>query len=237
MVEKSKSILRQIHWSLLLRAAIFAAAWFFLPFWLFLLIALYLYFFPLSQGTSLAIPFLVLLLLCLILHPSILLALILGAIFFYTLLIKDLLLIDRKSAYEVLTFLLSFLLLRSFYENAGGGLTLASLTLAFLVGFIITLLVRSFISSFSEAVPERASVRKIVYWLFFILSWQLVVAGLFLPLDFIYQSAVIFLGLVTLIDLIPQYLFRELVPAKIFAVSGMVFTLLAVILASARWGL
>ena len=48
MAGKLKSISRQIHWSLLLKAAVFALAWFFVPFWLFFLIALYLYFIPKS---------------------------------------------------------------------------------------------------------------------------------------------------------------------------------------------
>ena len=60
MEEKLKSILKQIHWSLVLKATIFAVAWFALPFWIFLLLALYLYFVPLGGSAKVVLPFFVL---------------------------------------------------------------------------------------------------------------------------------------------------------------------------------
>src|ERR1700735_5015882 len=118
MEEKLKSISKQIHWSLLAKAAIFALGWFFLPFWLFLLLALYLYFFPFFQSRKLlGAPFLGLLALTFIGPASFFMAIVFGLLFYYLLLIKDLVLIDRKAAYELFAFVLLFFFLRSFYEN------------------------------------------------------------------------------------------------------------------------
>jgi len=227
MVEKLKLISKQIHWSSVLKAAIFALAWFFLPFWLFLLIALYLYFFPLSQSGSVAVPFLVLLFLCLIEPSGILFTLVFGTIFFYILVIKDLLVIDRKSAYEILVFALSFLTLRSFYDRLGGGIGGSSLLYSFLIAIVIAFLVESF----------WQSKRNVISWLLFMTIWQLLIAGLFLPVDFVYQAVIIFLALVIPVDLIPQYLSGDFIPEKIFAVSSAIFAALVIVLASAHWGL
>ena len=112
MEERLKSISRRIHWSLLLRAGVFGFAWLLLPFSLFVLVALYLYFSPLAQSRGLAWSFFVLLLLMFLEPVGPLFAVIFGAIFFYILLIKEFVLIDRASAHEVTVLALSFLLIR-----------------------------------------------------------------------------------------------------------------------------
>ena len=74
-------------------------------------------------------------------------------------------------------------------------------------------------------------------WMTFILMWQLIIVGLFLPLDFLYQSAIIFLLAAILIDLVPQYVFGELTRAKVLATGSVLFSLLVIVAASARWTL
>jgi hypothetical protein len=71
-----------------------------LPFWLFLIVALYLYFVPITGAHKVSAPFFVLLLISLFESQGILDAIIFAAIFYFILLIKDLLIIDRRSAYE-----------------------------------------------------------------------------------------------------------------------------------------
>ena len=243
MVEKSKSILRQIHWSLVLRAAVFALAWFFFPFWLFLLIALYLYFVPLFQAKKLAVPFFVLLILTYIEAPSILFLLIFAALFYYLLLIKDLLLIDRRSAYELVVLALAFFLIRSFYEYFGAGLiTGASLWYGFSVAALIGLLINGFIRGFSDG-PGSESVKRdisprVAAWLAFLMVWQFLILGLFLPLDFVYQSVIIVLIAVPVIDFVPEYCFGGVASRRKVLTTGMaVFALLAIVLSSAQWSI
>src|SRR3989344_5474343 len=122
MEEKLRSISNQIHWSSVLKAVVFALAWLWFPFWLYLPIALYLYLVPLFQARRLAIPFVTLLTLSYLEMPSGMFALMLGAVFYILLLIKDLLLSDRRSAYELLVLMLSFLVLREFYLEFNHGL-------------------------------------------------------------------------------------------------------------------
>ena len=237
MAEKLKSISRQIHWSLLLKAAIFGLAWFFLPFWLFFLIAFYIYFVPFFQGHRFASPFAVIIILAFFEPPSIIFGFIFAALFYYLSLIKNLLLIDRKTAYEILIIILSFLLIRGFYERWGGSIGGASLWGAFFVAAILGILLDSFMRNFggSSEVPQIEGARRISGWLSFVLFWQALMAGLFLPLDFIYQSIVVFLVGIVIIDLIPEHFFGGVSRSKIFMTAMTTFALLVLILASAVW--
>jgi hypothetical protein len=232
MAEKLKSISRQIHWSLLLRAALFALAWFFLPFWLFLLVALYLYLIPFFNSRRLFWPFFALLVLTYLEPGNLVYLIFFAAFFYYLLLIKNLLLIDRKSAYELLVLALSFFLIRSFYEQLGTGLlTAASLWYGFLLAVLIGFLVGSFIRYFSEN-AGKDPVRRLSAWLVFILVWQFLSLGLFLPLDFVYQSAVVFLASVLVIDLVPEHSSE-----RSWTVGATVCLLLVIVVLSAHWGL
>jgi len=238
MEEKLRSILRQIHWSSVLKAGVAAIAWYLFPFWLFLIVVLYLYFVPVSQGYRTTGAFWALVVLAALEPRGVSFMLIFGGIFLYMLLIRDLLLIDRKSAYEILALLLSFLLLRTFYIHEGGGIAGSSLIWSFVTAALLAWLYANYIDTFEAREGAIVSpLSRPVRWLLFLLSWQFIVAGLFLPLDFVYQSVIVFLALVFFIDLIPQYLFGELTKDKVLITSTMVFSLAVLILGSARWGL
>jgi hypothetical protein len=241
MEEKLRSILRRTHWSLVLKAFLFAATWLVLPFWLFLLIALYLYFVPFSGAAKVAAPFFVLLILTLFEGQNLFFAIIIGIIFYCIALIKDLLIIDRKSAYEILVLVLSYLLLRTFFIKEGDDFGGLSLMYSFLVAGALSIMISGFIKNFSitdadgAALPEARYFYRAIGGISFLAMWQLLIVGLFLPLDFLYQSAVIFLIAALFIDLVPHYVFGELSRRKAIATSIVVFTLLVIVLASARW--
>lgn len=238
MEEKLKSILRRIHWSLLLKAAVFAAAWAIAPFWLFVVIALYLYFVPIAQSRSVVIPFLILLAISALEPVGFFLAFVFGAAFLYILLIKDLYLVDRRSAYEVLVIFLSFFILRDFYLHFGGTVSEGTLFMAFLVAAILGGLDASFVRTFFDEVsPESRLLRNTACLLLALLTWQFLIAGLFLPVDFVYQATIVLIIVVFFVDLIPQYLFGEMNRVKLLTTSSVVFGLLAIVLSSARWGL
>lgn len=235
MAGKLKSISKRIHWSLLLKAVVFAIAWFLFPFWLFFLIALYLYFVPIAQSGTVVGPFLVLILLTFLEPTSALFALVFGVVFFYILLIKDLILIDRKSVYEVIVLFLSFLLLLGFYKDEGGSLSVSSLLYSLCGAVIVGYLISGFLR-FSLDRPITALARSAV-WLSTALIWQFIIAGLYLPVDFVYQTVAAFLGVTLIIDLVPQYLFGESSREKILTTLSVIFVLFVFILGSARWGL
>jgi hypothetical protein len=243
MAEKLRSILKRISWSSVLKAVLFAVTWWVLPFWLFLLIALYLYFIPTTGARKVSLPFFVLLLITFLQKPDIIFAVIFGAVFYFLLLVKDLIIIDRRFAYEVLMLVLSYLLLRGFFLNVGGSFGWWSLLDSAVAAAAVSMLVGSFVKNFSavSAMPDAAglraahSFRSMLGWMMFLLMWQLLIVGLFLPLDFLYQSAIIFLIAVIILDLIPQYIFGELTRVKVLATGTVLFALLVIVLSSARW--
>jgi len=213
-----------------------------LPFWVFLIIALYLYFVPIGGAGKVSAPFFVLLLISLFEEQGIIGAIIFAAIFYFIILIRDLIIIDRRSAYEVLVLALSYLLLRNFFLTAGGSFNVWSLIYSMIVACAVSAMVASFIKNFSAApeatdTSEFRSFRRMLGWMIFFITWQLLIVGLFLPLDFLYQSSVVFLVAVILIDLVPQYVFGELTRAKVLATGSILFSLLTIVAASARWTL
>ena len=241
MVEKLKSILRRTSWSLVLKAVIFGVAWWVLPFWLFLLVALYLYFVPFTGAPKVSVPFSVLLLISLFERQNLVDAVLFGAIFYFIILIKDLIIIDRRSAYEILMLVLSYLLVRDFFLKVGGSLGGWALLYSVIVAWAVSALVVSFIKNFSDApegfAREARPFQRVLGWMAFLLMWQLLIVGLFLPLNFLYQSAIVFLIAAILIDLVPQHMFGELSRAKVLATGTVLFSLLVIVLASARWAL
>jgi hypothetical protein len=239
MAEKLRSILRRISWSSVLKAVLFGVTWWALPFWLFLLIALYLYFVPMTGAHKVSVPFFVLLLITLLQRPGIIFAVIFCIVFYFLLLVKDLIIIDRRSAYEMLMLVLSYLLMRGFFLNVGGSFGWWSLADSAVAAIAVSALVGSFVKNFS-AVPkdsarEARSFRRMLGWMTFLLTWQLLIVGLFLPLDFLYQSAIVFLVAVIILDLVPQYVFGELTRIKVLVTGTVLFALLVIVLSSARW--
>jgi hypothetical protein len=240
MAEKLRSILKQTSWSSVLKAVIFGVAWWAAPFWLFIAIALYLYFIPISGTGKVSVPFFVLLLISFMQAPDILAAILFGTIFYFILLIRDLLIIDRRSAYEILMLVLSYLIVRSFFLNVGGSLGLRALFYSLIVAWAVSAMVSAFVKN-ASAVGEGMEAREVrafqrmLGWLTFLLVWQLLLVGLFLPLDFLFQSAIVFLVAVIVINLVPQYVFGELSRRKVLTTGSVLFVLLVIVIASARW--
>ena len=239
MVEKLKSISKRTNWSLLLKAVIFGVAWWALPFWLFIIIALYLYFIPIAGTGRVSVPFFVLLLISFFEEQNALSAILFAAIFYFILLVRDLLIIDRRSAYEILMLVLSYLFMRSFFLNVGGAFSFGTIFYSLIVACSIGILVVNFIKNFSvapeESSREERSFRRMVGWMTFLILWQLLIVGTLLPLNFLYQSAIVFLVSAIMIDLVPQYAFGELSREKILATGSVLFALLVIVIASARW--
>jgi hypothetical protein len=230
--------------SSLIRAVVFALTWAFLPWWLFIPIALSIYFVPLSEAKITIAPFLILLVLCLT-HPAgWFFTVIFGLLFWYILLIKDLYIIDRKSAYEILALTLIFLLLRVFYLAMDGRAGMLVVLYAFVVAGLFSGLMSGFMGRFSSinvAEPDATSPQKplhrTIVVVAFLLFFQLLITGLFLPLDFIYQSVVVFLFVTLIFELFPLYFFGNFSRTKLLATASVVFALLVLVLGSARWQL
>ncbi len=236
MEEKLRSISKQIHWSSLLKAGIFALAWLLLPWWLFVLLALAAYLVPLFHAGKLALPFFVLLVISYLQAPTPLSALVFGAAFYFLLLIKNLLLIDRGAARELLASVLSFILLRDFYIRFNEGIGGAAFFFSFCTALLIALLVRNYARASGELSGQSSRIERIGIWLSCLLIWQLMIAGLFLPVDFTYQTVIVFLPTILILDLLPDHLSGKLSRAKLLGSSIMVFVLFVIVMVSANWG-
>ncbi len=237
MAAKLKSISKLIHWSLLVRAVVFVLSWLYLPFWLFLLLALYCYFVPAFHAGRLFAPFFALLVLCYVEPAGILMAIVFGAVFYYLLLIKGLLLIDRVTAHELLMLILSFFLFCEFYANLGQGPTAVALVWVFLAALLWAMLLNNLMVGRIEGSLRGEGnllLRRASVFLSFILMTQCLFVVLFLPLNFIYQSTIVFLIAALLIELLPEHVAGILSGEKIRLTGTVVFALLVIVLAAAK---
>lgn len=204
MAEKLKSITKQIPWSLLLKSGAVAALWllgkaawsvgFGLPFWLFAILAAYLYFIPPFRPGYFLPQFLLFGFFSVILPPGIMSALALGAVFSLLLGIKDLVFINRETAYELLMFLLLFLAAISGYSAVDNWAGWGMLFLPPVLGVIYALLAREL--PFRDPPREHRAGAVSVLGGFLIVESALVL--LFLPLDFLYQAALFMLFVILL---------------------------------------
>jgi hypothetical protein len=214
-----------------LKAIIFGAAWYFFPTWLFIGVALVLYFVPFFQTSVFFSLFVGLLAVAAWAPAGFWYAVFLAVLFGWLLSIKDLMFIDRRLSCEMLIFAVAFFLLRQFYVSFGtldGSALLGAFFVAAIIGWMVRTLVLRFGGSDG---PEK----WIAFRLVGILAWQAIVICLFFPLDATYQSIVAFLLIVPTVDVLADYVARGFSREKIFVASGFAFSLLALVLVSAVW--
>jgi hypothetical protein len=241
MLRKLKEHVLSLRGSII-RAIVFALAWAILPFWLFFFVALYLFFVPFPQIGSVIVPFLVLLALAWLQSPGFYAAVIFGVIFWYILLIKEFYIVDRRSAYEILLLALTYFSFRAFYLRVGAGFGPGAVFFALIVAAAIGVLFSSFVKNFGEEIeaPHDAgrSLRRATSFAVFFVLFELLMTGLFLPLDFIYQSSIVFILAALFMEFSSKHLFgTNFSRRRMLVVSSVAFVLLVLILGSARWGL
>ena len=184
MVEKLKSILRRIPWSLALKAFVFGISWLLLPMWVFVFVALCSYLFPLFQSFKFASHFIVLLVLAISTDPSLSAAIFLSAVFYLLLGLKDFLFINRRATYEALILLFVFAISIRFYSLADHW-SIPAFFLAFFLGGLFFLLSREFPRYAGVASEGVFSFRwSIALFILSLLLAQLLVGILVLPLNF-----------------------------------------------------
>ena len=239
MEPKLAFISKQIHWSLLIRAAIFAVSWWYFPAWLFVIIAGLLYFIPPFESRKNIGMFAVFLGVAIATPSGVATAIIYGILWYYLLMIKNLLIIDRKSGRTIFAMALSFFLFREFFGIWDRGVTAGALGWAWIVAIAFGILLNSVIVARrgKELHAAAAAERRAVVGVASLLILEAVIAGLFLPVDFIYQSIIVFLVAALLLDMVPAYFFGELKSYRIRTTAMTISALLVIVLASARWGI
>jgi len=240
MEAKLKLILKQIPWSLVLKAAAFSLAWLFLPAWISFVLALYFYFWPFFHSRKLLFPFVLFLLFALGLPGTFWFAAVLGAIFFSILGIKNLIFVNRFGNHQFLAFLLFFLAELSFFFSVERWNDWRAPFLSLGTGLLFFFLTRQllrYVEPPKEMGLPLGSPASLGAGIGSFLVWQLSLAILFLPLNPLYQTALLFLVTVILADFLLERARGRLDRRKLLTDFSIFFIIVSFILISAEWGL
>lgn len=219
---------------LIFKAFIFGLGWLLLPFWMFLLVALYLYLVPFFQPFNLIVPYIMTIAAAAALPYGLWFAIFLGVLFFLLVGIKNLILVNRFENHQLMVFLLFFLLFFGFFSGFENWQKWTSSAALFGVAAAFFLLFRELADYYPDA-PDGKKI--LVAGIGSVLIWQAASAIIFLPLNYFYQTAILFLAAIILTDILLEYLVRKLDRKKILWNFSVFFALMAAILASANWGL
>lgn len=219
---------------LILKAAVLGLGWLFLPFYAFLLLAVYFYFVPFFQQFKLLVPFILTIAVTASLPYEIWFAFFIGLLFFLILGIKNLVLVNRFENHQLTVFLLLFLIFLSLFSHFESWQAWTASAALLGTGF-------SFFFLFEELADytrERSERKKlIVAALGALLIWQGASVIIFLPLNYFYQTAILFLSAIIMADLFLEYIAKKLDRRKILSDFSIFFAMASIILASANWGL
>ncbi len=242
MAEKLKLISGRIHWSLVAKAIGIGLGWYVLPFWLFLVLAAYFYLRPLFRPFQFVFPFLVFIV---IISPaffdkSLWLAGLIAVGTFLVLGTKNLVLVERKSSYQIFILILLSLAFLAFFSDFqrwnGLGVVLGS----FLVSLVFFLLVRNLIKYEDSVLTEVSfDIWKVtaVAGLAAFLIWQALWVFLFMPFNYLSQAAALLVFSFSLIEILLAYLREDLTPRKILAHFSVFFVFMVLVLTGNKWSL
>lgn len=226
MAAKLKSILEPVPWLLVAKAIVFSAAWYFLPFWVFLIVASYFYFFPIFQSGKFLASFLITVYLAFLNEPNIWLAILLGLVFYLTIGIKDLIFVNRKISYTILIFTLFLLFTLTFWKINSfwdSNLLLKSVLLP-IVFFLLT-------KNYLDEREEFESKRKfLILGLTSLFVWQFALVIIFLPLNRFYSSLILLAEAMIFLEIMPDYLNKNLDKRKKLTFFSLLFILIILIL-------
>jgi len=238
LVEKIKNAISL--WNLLLRAAVFGLSWLLLPFWLFVIVAAYLYFIPFFDVKKLSLAFLAVIFYATIEPQGILFAIVLSVLFFLILGVKDLVFIQRKSAYEVLVLLLAFLTFIKFFSHFGSGISPEGFFYALVSGAFVFLLLKGLLNYgvdggiFAAERPCRGGAFAAIAGL---AVSEIMIAALFAPLNYLYQSAFVFLATALAVETSSDYLDGKLARRTVLIDTSIFLVFAVIIFGSATWTL
>lgn len=239
MAEKLRLISKGIPWFLLFRASLPAFVWLLTPFPLFVVVGTLVFLMPLFRPSRFAVPFILTVFLGGIFPKSLILGGYLGVLFFLILGIKDLVFVRRASAAPPLFFLLLFGSSFSYFahfENISGPF----FVWAFLLALAYFLLVRGVFRYRDAAEEVEAAAHRRASFIFGIgtfLLFGLLVVLMFLPLNYFSQTALFFLSVVMMTELLAAYLDHRLNRFMILTHASIYLVFLVLVLAMNQWEL
>ena len=239
MAAKLKSISKQIPWSLALKALSFGVAWVALPYPLFFVAALTLYFVPVFDSRRFLFPFAVAVALGWFLPENIFSFLLLAVIFFVMRGVRDLVFVDRVQAYQILL-LLFLVACASVFFGSVHRVQGSALLLSALMAFVVWRLVRGFFEyalAHGGIMSRYERVADIVPLLLSFFLFELTLVILALPLNSLSQLALFFLGAAVGTDAAFDYVRGVLHEKRVVAAASIFVIAAFLILASNQWGL
>lgn len=239
MVEKLKSISRQIPWFLAVKAFGLGLAWYFLPFWIFILAAFYFYLRPFYKPMKFIVPFTGFLVLTspIFFERSLGMALLGGIFFFIILGVKDLIFVGRRHGFEVAVLFVSFLLFLVFFsrfEEWGADMVLWSLAVFAVFFLLLKNLVDYNDSLGSDQIEKGANGLIYIFFSTFVL-WQLSWVLFSMPISLVYKTALLFVTSFVFSEINIAYLQGSLSKRKILGNFSLVFIAFVLALTSNNW--
>jgi hypothetical protein len=232
-----RAVSAKVPWRLLAKAALAAVAWHALPYWMFVLLALGLYFVPVFRPFPLFIPFLVLLFLATVLPADYFGAAFVGVSLFLTLGVKDLVLAKRDERYAVLVVVLLFGAGMWFFADAGTG---GSLFGTFVLGALFFALTASYVRVLGEDRDLPAELRlhlraSALVSALLLAEWTW--ALLLLPLSETYRFVLYFIPAALLVSFVGEYAANGPSRRSTLTHASLFIGSLVLLLASVQWGI
>lgn len=225
---------------LFLRSIAVALAWLIFPRWVFMFLVLYFYFVPTFRAFALMIPFILFLFSSFIFPAGVLSSAFLGLLFFLIIGTKEFLFIEREEAYKGMIFLFLFVsFLGTFHVVAWWELSWLWLWILVAVGFLIVefdaLRHGYHAGNIEQSLAARRMRIAFVCIAFFI--WQGGIVVSFLPINFFYQTILLFISVVALTETAIDYARDELSQRRLFMYFAVFFVVSVATLAAIPWGI
>lgn len=240
MVGKLKLILGQIHWSLLVKASVWVLGWWFFPFWLFLILAFYLYFVPPLRSGQLFWNFFCILILSFFWRGDAFNGLLLGVLVYLLFGIKDLIFVNRKLVLEVLSIFGLFLLAFSIFQRIESWLSFKAVLGAMFLAGTFGFLFKSFkdyrelpkeISGGEDKIRVEGFMTGVVVFVVFQLAFVLIV----LPVPDMYKIVLFFATIVAIWEILQKYFDGTLTKRRVLVVGSVLLVIFILLLASNIW--
>lgn len=218
------------------KSVAFAISWFFLPNWVAPAVGLFFYLFPVFRVFEMAAPFAITAFLAFTTEKSPLFAIFLAVVFYLLLALKDMRFVDKEHPQDILSFSLLSGLFISFFSFFNGWDSFAPVILSLLISFAAFFLLKAQISRRFIA-KSGSDVGLVSAAIAALMLWQLTLLMIFLPLNFVYQSAIALVFAVIVFGIVADYSSDIISKRRILVNFSAFLFFSAVILGSAQWGL
>jgi hypothetical protein len=240
MEEKLKLISGQIHWSLLVKTAVWVLGWWFLPFGLFLVLTFYLYFVPPLRSGQLFWPFFLILVLAFFWRGDAFMGLLLGVLVYLLFGIKDLIFVNRKFVLEVLSIFGLFLLSFAILERIENWFSLRAILGSAFLAVVFGLLFRTF-KNYRE-LPKKVEgddgstkIEVFMIGVTVFIVFQLAFVLIVLPVPDMYKIALFFATIVAIWEILQKYLDGMLTKRRVLIVASVLLSIFVLLLVSNIW--